>query len=299
MIEQRCYLISFNFKEIAKIGIPNSDVCSSWQPKELCSKIPKMSSKLFNLTKDWQRHLKIKSNLKRKLASLTSELESIYATAKVCRQTNTRNKRDDSSETNEQIESMANNDDHIDDSINKESSESSIEEAKTDTSDDTTPRNDDCLSLEPGLTQIMQNSRDYDELKWAWTGWHNESGRKMRSIYTQTVQIQNNAARENNYTDLSDYWIDDFEDDQFEQNAAELFESIKPLYQKIHTYVRGKLENVYGAHYPEWHDPQLIPAHLLGFYIALFFMQFEGYSTLRFFCLQVTCGRKHGKIFWI
>lgn len=122
----------------------------------------------------------------------------------------------------------------------------------------------ECLSLEPGLTRIMQNSRDYDELLWAWTGWHNESGRKMRSIYTETVEIQNKAARQNKYEDLSEYWIDDFEDNEFEKKAADLFEKIKPLYRKIHAYVRGKLENFYGNHYPESHDPELIPAHLLG-----------------------------------
>lgn len=125
-------------------------------------------------------------------------------------------------------------------------------------------KQDNCVPLDPDLTQIMRNSRNYDELEWAWSGWHNESGRKMRSIYAQTVVIQNKAARENGYEDLSEYWIADFEDDMFEEKAAELFEAIKPLYQKIHAYVRGKLETVYGAHYPEWHDPQLIPAHLLG-----------------------------------
>lgn len=111
----------------------------------------------------------------------------------------------------------------------------------------------------------MQNSRDYDELLWAWTGWHNESGRKMRSIYAQTVAIKNQAARDNNYKDLSEYWISDFEDDKFEKKAAKLFKQIKPLYQKIHAYVRDKLESFYGSHYPKTHDPQLIPAHLLGF----------------------------------
>jgi hypothetical protein len=148
---------------------------------------------------------------KRKLSTLSSELESIYARAKVCR---------------------------------NESGE--------------------CLELEPGLTDLMQNSRDYDELVWAWKGWHDASGKKMRSIFAETVKIQNKAARDNNYTDLSEYWIDDFEDDEFEKNAADLFERIKPLYQQVHMYVGKKLQNLYGNKYPTWHDPQLIPAHLLG-----------------------------------
>lgn len=150
----------------------------------------------------------------RTLSKLSSKLESIYATAKVCR--------------------------------NKTNGE------------------EECLELEPGLTSVMQNSRNYSELTWAWKGWHDASGKKMRSIFAQTVEIQNKAARDNNYTDLSDYWIDDFEDPNFEANAADLFAKIKPLYQQVHTYVRHKLDQVYGSNYPKWHDPNLIPAHLLG-----------------------------------
>lgn len=118
------------------------------------------------------------------------------------------------------------------------------------------------MPLEPDITLLLQNSRDYDELLWAWTGWHNESGRKMRSIYTETVKIQNKVARENNYKDLSENWISDFEDEKFEKKAAELFEKINPLYRKIHAYVRNKLKSFYGSRFPQ--NTELIPAHLLG-----------------------------------
>lgn len=146
----------------------------------------------------------------KRLSNLSSKLESIYATAKVCQE----------------------------DGV--------------------------CLSLDPEITEIMKNSRDYNKLIWAWKGWHDQTGPRMRQIYTQTVQIQNKGARENNYQDLSERWIEDFEDSDFEQHAEELFDEIKPLYEQLHAYVRRKLKNLYGSNYAANHDPKLIPAHILG-----------------------------------
>lgn len=124
--------------------------------------------------------------------------------------------------------------------------------------------NGTCLSLEPELTELMSHSRDYDALLWAWRGWHDATGAKMRHIFTRTVQLQNKAAVECGYHDLSDFWISDFEVDNFEKNIEDLMSQIKPLYDQIHEYVRNKLEKIYGAKYPAHHDPKLIPAHLLG-----------------------------------
>ncbi|CAF0741030.1 unnamed protein product [Brachionus calyciflorus] len=122
----------------------------------------------------------------------------------------------------------------------------------------------ECLALEPEITEIMTNSRDYDKLLWVWKGWHDATGPKMRDIYTRTVEIRNKAARENGYKDLSEKWMEDFEDDNFEKNYDDLFEQIRPLYEQLHAYVRRKLKNVYGSKYPPTLNPKLIPAHLLG-----------------------------------
>lgn len=177
----------------------------------------------------------------RTLSKLSSRLESIYATAKVCRNKTTTSSSSSDSDDNSSSSGGS--------SSSNESSDTVVEE---------------CLELEPGLTNIMQNSRNYAELVWAWQGWREASGKKMRSIFAQTVEIQNRAAQANNYTDLSEYWIDDFEDEEFEKHAARLFDRIKPLYRQVHAYVRNKLDAFYGSNYPSWHNPELIPAHLLG-----------------------------------
>lgn len=49
-----------------------------------------------------------------------------------------------------------------------------------------------CVSVD--LTKIMAESRDYDELLFAWQGWRNASGRLIRDDYKRYVQLANKAA---------------------------------------------------------------------------------------------------------
>ena len=48
--------------------------------------------------------------------------------------------------------------------------------------------------LDPELTQIMATSRDYEQLKWAWQGWRNATGPRMKDLYAQLVDKMNEAA---------------------------------------------------------------------------------------------------------
>ena len=53
------------------------------------------------------------------------------------------------------------------------------------------------LELEPDLTLLLKESRDYDELKYYWTEWRNASGKKMRSKYLRYVDLSNENANKN------------------------------------------------------------------------------------------------------
>jgi peptidyl-dipeptidase A len=50
-------------------------------------------------------------------------------------------------------------------------------------------------SLYLGLTDIITNSRDYDELLEAWKGWRDVSGAKMKDKYAEFVQLMNKAIK--------------------------------------------------------------------------------------------------------
>uniref|UniRef100_A0A674GHV0 Angiotensin-converting enzyme n=1 Tax=Taeniopygia guttata TaxID=59729 RepID=A0A674GHV0_TAEGU len=130
----------------------------------------------------------------------------------------------------------------------------------------------ECLVLEPGLDAIMSGSTDYYERLWAWEGWRADVGRMMRPLYEEYVELENEVARLNGYSDYGDYWRANYEAkspenykysrDQLIKDVEKTFEQIKPLYEQLHAYVRHKLGQVYG--------PKLIsstgglPAHLLG-----------------------------------
>ena len=43
----------------------------------------------------------------------------------------------------------------------------------------------------------MTKSENYDELKWAWEQWRENSGKKMRSEYKNYVDLVNKAAKLN------------------------------------------------------------------------------------------------------
>ncbi|XP_072926854.1 angiotensin-converting enzyme isoform X1 [Hemitrygon akajei] len=122
--------------------------------------------------------------------------------------------------------------------------------------------NGTCYSLDPDLTDILANSNDYDELLFAWEGWRNASGKKMRDSYKRYVKLSNKAARLNGYTDAGDYWRSIYESKNFEQDLENIYNELKPLYLNLHAYVRRALYKKYGKRYINLRGP--IPAHLLG-----------------------------------
>ena len=49
--------------------------------------------------------------------------------------------------------------------------------------------------LDPGLTLLLQTSRDYDKLKWAWDAWRDASGKLMKNLYNESVYLQNESVK--------------------------------------------------------------------------------------------------------
>uniref|UniRef100_A0A8C2A5F1 Angiotensin-converting enzyme n=1 Tax=Cyprinus carpio TaxID=7962 RepID=A0A8C2A5F1_CYPCA len=125
-----------------------------------------------------------------------------------------------------------------------------------------------CLPLDPDLNKIMAESRDYDELLFAWQGWRNASGRELRSSYKRYVELANLAAKINGslstrgHTDNGAFWRSLYETPTFEEDLEALWKDLEPLYINIHAYVRRALYKKYGAERINLKGP--IPAHLLG-----------------------------------
>jgi peptidyl-dipeptidase A len=122
--------------------------------------------------------------------------------------------------------------------------------------------NGKCLSL-PDLEDIMTNSRDPEQLKKAWVGWH-QIAQPMRKEYVRFVELSNKGASEMGFKDTGAMWRSkyDMEPDAFAAEMERLWQQVKPLYDSLYTYTRRKLSEKYGPTVVPLDKP--IPAHLLG-----------------------------------
>jgi peptidyl-dipeptidase A len=111
--------------------------------------------------------------------------------------------------------------------------------------------------------KIFQKSRSDAELRQAWVGWHTIS-RDMKPLFLRLVALGNEGAREIGFDDLGALWRSgyDMTPAELEADVDRLWGEVKPLYDDLHCYVRGRLQKLYGkAVVP---DGKPIPAHLLG-----------------------------------
>ncbi|XP_078079873.1 angiotensin-converting enzyme [Mustelus asterias] len=119
-----------------------------------------------------------------------------------------------------------------------------------------------CHPLDPDLTELMATSNDYNELLFAWKGWRDASGKKMRTNFKRYVVLSNKAARLNGHADNGAFWRSLYDSKTFEADLERIYNQLKPLYQNLHAYVRRALHKKYGSKYINLKGP--IPAHLLG-----------------------------------
>jgi peptidyl-dipeptidase A len=119
-----------------------------------------------------------------------------------------------------------------------------------------------CLDI-TAIERLLATSRDPEELKRAWVGWH-AVGAPMRQRYARMVELGNKGSRELGFADAGALWRSNYDmpPDQFAREEDRLWEQLRPLYESLHAYVRGQLRKKYGAELVPAHAP--IPAHLLG-----------------------------------
>lgn len=121
----------------------------------------------------------------------------------------------------------------------------------------------DCKPLEPDLTDLITNNRNYDELTAAWKGWRDVSGAKMKNMYVEFVELMNKAIKAGGkYADMGAYYRSWYEQESFEADVRNLFVELRPLYDQLHAYVRRKLRAHYGA--DKFPSSGHIPAHIFG-----------------------------------
>jgi peptidyl-dipeptidase A len=118
-----------------------------------------------------------------------------------------------------------------------------------------------CLDVED-ITRIMAESRDPDQLRDVWRGWH-AIGSPIRKDFTRYVELSNKGARELGFADNGAMWRSgyDMPPGDFAREVDRLWDQVRPLYLSLHAYVRWKLRERYGDRVPA---SGAIPADLLG-----------------------------------
>jgi peptidyl-dipeptidase A len=124
------------------------------------------------------------------------------------------------------------------------------------------PKPNDCLDI-TAIEERMAHSRDPQELKDLWVGWH-RVGAPMRERYARFVELSNEGSREIGFQDTGTMWRSNYDmpPDAFAADLERLWNQVRPLYLSLHTYVRARLVEKYGPQVVPPDGP--IPAHLLG-----------------------------------
>ncbi|HEV2762926.1 MAG TPA: M2 family metallopeptidase, partial [Pyrinomonadaceae bacterium] len=119
-----------------------------------------------------------------------------------------------------------------------------------------------CMALGE-LEKIMAESRDPEELKRVWIGWHQVSP-PYRKDYARFVELANKGAKEMGFKDVGAMWRSNYDmtPDEFAAETERLWQQVKPLYDSLYVYTRAKLNQKYGDAVVPKDGP--IPAHLLG-----------------------------------
>jgi peptidyl-dipeptidase A len=110
---------------------------------------------------------------------------------------------------------------------------------------------------------LMRQLRDPEKLEEVWTKWH-DYAKGMKPDYVNMVAIANDGAKELGFADVGAIWRAgyDMSPDDFTVEVDRLWSQVKPLYDDLHCYVRGELNERYGDAVVPLDEP--IRADLLG-----------------------------------
>ena len=118
-----------------------------------------------------------------------------------------------------------------------------------------------CMDID-GVEKIFRESRNPEELKAAWVGWH-AIAPPMRDRYVRMVELANKGAKDMGFQDVGAMWRSNYDmpPDKFAAEVDRLWQQMLPLYQSLHAYVRMRLHQKYGDRVPASGS---IPADLVG-----------------------------------
>ena len=115
--------------------------------------------------------------------------------------------------------------------------------------------------IEAQMGNLDHTPEEFAEM---WASWHNNVGAPMKDDYARMVEIANQGAKELGFADTGAMWRSNYDmsPEEFSATVERLWSEVKPLYDSLHTYVRGRLNETYGDAVQPANGP--IRADLLG-----------------------------------
>ena len=86
------------------------------------------------------------------------------------------------------------------------------------------------LSLEPDLSLLLAESRDPRELEYYWTYWRKVTGKEIKEMYKEYVNLTNKAAKLNGYRDGTEMQIQAYESKTFVEEMAATWSGLKVVF---------------------------------------------------------------------
>lgn len=95
---------------------------------------------------------------------------------------------------------------------------------------------------------LIAESRDPEVTAAVYNGWRTISAQGMATDYARMVEIINEGASELGYSDAGAMWRSgyDMPADEFAAETDRLWNQVRPFYENLHCYVRGRLNARYG-----------------------------------------------------
>lgn len=104
----------------------------------------------------------------------------------------------------------------------------------------------------------MRTTNDIEESLYLWNTSSNLLGVNLMERYIVYVDLLNKASTMNGFKDASEMWKRQYEMEKFDKNIDELWKEIKPLYDEILVFVKGKLKKANVI------NEKLISMHIIG-----------------------------------
>ena len=107
----------------------------------------------------------------------------------------------------------------------------------------------DCYRIEPDLSDWIMTERNYTTARWIYEQYRAELIPEIKPLWIKNRKLKNKWAQKWGLKVASENWVANYEMslENYEKELDRVLDEIKPLYRKMHSYLRHKLGEYYAT----------------------------------------------------